>query len=258
MDLSGHFVAFAQLGASWVLWLLIALSVLSIGVMIDRALWFRRRDTNTERFTRELRGAFERGEVDRFEYKYKDDPAVPVQVALRGLAERDQGAEAVAEAMHGERARWRTAADRNLIILGTLGNNVPFIGLFGTVLGVINAFEHLRAKTPDAEDITLNLIAEALAATAFGLMVAIPAVIAFNYFSRRLRVMLGSADECAHAVLAMVHGSPARTAAAAAGTKPSSSSSSSSSASPPESTSAQIPASAETATDAAEAANGRG
>ena len=76
---------------------------------------------------------------------------MPIQVALRGLAERDHGPEAVAEAMHGERARWRRAADRNLIVLGTLGNNVPFVGLFGTVLGVINAFEHLREKTADAE-----------------------------------------------------------------------------------------------------------
>ncbi len=210
MDLSGHFVAFAQLGAGWVLWLLIGLSIVSIGVMIDRALWFRRRDTDTEKFTRELRGAFERDEVERLEAKYKDDPAISVQVALRGLAERERGPAAVAEAMLGERSRWRTAADRNLIILGTLGNNVPFIGLFGTVLGVINAFEHLREKTSMAEDRTLDLIAEALAATAFGLMVAIPAVVAFNYFSRKLRVLLGGADQAAHTVLSMVHGTPAQ------------------------------------------------
>jgi biopolymer transport protein ExbB len=213
MDLSGHFVAFAQLGAGWVLWLLIGLSVVSVGVMIDRALWFRRRDTDTEKFTRELRGAFERGEIARLETKYKDDPAISVQVAMRGLAERDRGPAAVAEAMHGERARWRTAADRNLIVLGTLGNNVPFIGLFGTVLGVINAFEHLREKTAMAEDRTLDLIAEALAATAFGLLVAIPAVVAFNYFSRRMKVLLGSSDECAHIVLALVHGSAPKKAA---------------------------------------------
>src|SRR5512140_391115 len=206
MDLSSHFVAFAQLGASWVLWLLIALSVVSIGVMIDRALWFRGRDIDTEKFTRELRGAFERGELERIETKYKDDPAVPVQVVMRGLAERDRGAEAVAEAMQGERARWRTAADRNLVILGTLGNNVPFVGLFGTVLGVINAFQHLAVKSAEAEKETLSTIAEALAATAFGLMVAIPAVIAFNFFSRKVRVMMGGADEVAHAVLSLVHG----------------------------------------------------
>jgi biopolymer transport protein ExbB/TolQ len=208
MNLSSHFVAFAQLGASWVLWLLIGLSVISVGVMIDRALWFRRRDIDTARFLRELRGAFERNEIDRFEKKYQDDPALPVQVALHGLAERDRGAEAVAEAMHSERARWRTAADRNLIVLGTLGNNVPFVGLFGTVLGVINAFEHLREKTSAAQDKTLDLIAEALAATAFGLMVAIPAVIAFNYFTRKIRVLLGSADECAHTVLSLMAAPP--------------------------------------------------
>jgi biopolymer transport protein ExbB len=204
--LSEQFVAFAQLGAEWVLWLLIGLSVLSVGIMIDRALWFRSRDTDTEKFTRELRGAFERGELDRIQTKYKDDPAVPVQVALRGISERDRGPQAVAEAMQGERVRWRNAGDRHLIVLGTLGNNVPFIGLFGTVLGVIAAFENLREKTPQAEDRTLNLIAEALAATAFGLLVAIPAVMAFNYFTRRMRVLLGAADETAHTVMSMVHG----------------------------------------------------
>jgi biopolymer transport protein ExbB len=209
MDLSSSFVAFAQLGASWVLWLLIALSVLSIGVMIDRALWFRGRDTDTDRFTRELRGAFARGEIGHLETKYKDDPAVPVQVALRGLAERERGPEAVAEAMHGERLRWRNAADRHLIVLGTLGNNVPFVGLFGTVLGVINAFEHLRVKSEAATDRTLDLVAQALAATAFALLVAIPAVIAFNYFTRRMKVLLGSADEAAHTVMSLVHGSKA-------------------------------------------------
>ena len=204
--LSEQFVAFAQLGAEWVLWMLIGLSILSVGIMIDRALWFRSRDVDTDKFTRELRGAFERNEIDRVVTKYKDDPAVPVQVALRGLAERGQGPEAVAEAMQGERVRWRNAGDRHLIVLGTLGNNVPFVGLFGTVLGVINAFENLRQKTASAEDRTLDLIAEALAATAFGLLVAIPAVIAFNYFTRRMRVLLGSADEAAHTVMSLVHG----------------------------------------------------
>ncbi len=135
-----------------------------------------------------------------------DDPAVPVQVALRGLAERDHGPGAVAEAMHGERARWRRAGDRNLMVLGTLGNNVPFIGLFGTVLGVINAFQHLTIKTADAEAATLRTIAEALAATGVGLLVAIPAVIAFNTFTRKLKVVMGSADECAHGVLSLVYG----------------------------------------------------
>src|ERR1041384_7976622 len=122
MDLSSAFVDFAQLGAGWVLWVLIALSVISVGVMIDRWLWLRQRDTDTETFLREVRGAFDRDEIERLQTKYKDDASIPVHVGLRGIAERDRGPEAVAEAMHAERARWRKGADRNLMLLGTLGN----------------------------------------------------------------------------------------------------------------------------------------
>jgi biopolymer transport protein ExbB len=206
MELSKAFVEFAQLGADWVLLLLIVLSVLSVGVMIDRFLWFRGRDTDTESFNREIRGAFERGELDRLAAKHKDDPAIGVQIALRGLHERERGPKAAAEAMHGERARWRRNADKSLIILGTLGNNVPFVGLFGTVLGVMSAFVELKTNTAEAQANTLDLIAEALASTAVGLLVAIPAVVAYNYFTRRLRLVLGGADECAHQVLALLHG----------------------------------------------------
>jgi biopolymer transport protein ExbB/TolQ len=188
MDLSSAFVDFAQLGANWVLWLLIALSVVSVGVMIDRFLWFKDRDTNTETFTRELRGAFERDEIERLETKYKDHPAIPIQVGLRGLAERGRGPEAVAEAMHGERARWRRGADRNLMVLGTLGNNVPFIGLFGTVLGIMNAFGLL--KDGGSIDTVGPAIAEALISTAFGLLIAIPALMFYNYFTNRVETMV--------------------------------------------------------------------
>ncbi|HEY4241147.1 MAG TPA: MotA/TolQ/ExbB proton channel family protein [Kofleriaceae bacterium] len=207
MDLSRAFVEFAQLGANWVLWLLVVLSILSIGVMIDRALWFRQRDVaDTDEFARELRGAMQRGELDRFTKKYEASTAIPVRVALAGLAEKAGGADSVAEAMHGERARWRRAADRHLIILGTLGNNVPFLGLFGTVLGVMNAFVTLKLNTPEAQQKTLDLIAEALSATAIGLLVAIPAVIAFNLFTRKLKVIMGGADQVAHVILSQLYG----------------------------------------------------
>ena len=108
--------------------------------------------------------------------------------------------------MHGERARWRRLADRNLIVLGTLGNNVPFVGLFGTVLGVIKSFDDLRGAGANSESVVMSSLSEALVATAIGLLVAIPAVVAYNYFSRRLKVVLGGADELAHAVLSGLYG----------------------------------------------------
>jgi biopolymer transport protein ExbB len=206
MDLSKAFLEFSQLGANWVLWLLVGLSVLSIGIMIDRFLWFRSREADVEAFLRELRGSYERGELERFATKHKADTAIPVQVALHGLAERAMGPDSVAEAMHAERARWRRSGDRGLMILGTLGNNVPFVGLFGTVLGVMNAFLLLSSKSANAEKEVFDQIAEALSATAFGLIVAIPAVAAFNYFTRRLRTLMSASDECAHQVLSLVYG----------------------------------------------------
>ncbi len=206
MDIVQTFVDFALLGADWVMWLLVGLSVVSIGVMIDRALWLRRRDTDTLGFVRDLRKAWRGGDLESFAERHRRDDAVPVQVALSGAAERDHGAAAVEEAMLGEKARWRREGEKNLIVLGTLGNNTPFIGLFGTVLGIIAALDKLQHNAAAGDTEVMFELAKALVATAVGLLVAIPAVIAYNYFSRRLKVILGGADECAHAVLGLVHG----------------------------------------------------
>jgi biopolymer transport protein ExbB len=205
MDIVQTFVDFALIGADWVLWLLVGLSVLSIGIMIDRALWFRRRSGDPDAFARGLRKAWRSGEVDQFVEKQQGAVDIPSQVALAGLAERGHGPEAVAEAMHGERARWRKEGDKNLIVLGTLGNNVPFVGLFGTVLGIIGALDRLQHNAAAGDTKVMAELSKALVATAVGLLVAIPAVVAYNYFSRRLKVILTGADECAHAVLGQVH-----------------------------------------------------
>jgi biopolymer transport protein ExbB len=206
MDITTVFVDFARLGAAWVMWLLIGLSVFSIGVMVDRWIWFRGRDTDTEAFKRELRTAFEQGKLDELTGKYAGTTVIPIRVALRGIEDRSRGPEGAAEAMHGERARWRKEAERGLIVLGTLGNNVPFVGLFGTVLGIIKAFDLLNLNVPNGEQLIMGELAEALVATALGLLVAIPAVVAYNFFQRRLKVIVTGADECAHAVLSYIHG----------------------------------------------------
>lgn len=79
---------------------------------------------------------------------------------------------------------------KRLTVLATLGNNAPFIGLFGTVLGVIKAFNDLHFKDGAGIKVVMGGISEALVATAMGLLVAIPAVIAYNFFSRTLNTYL--------------------------------------------------------------------
>lgn len=80
--------------------------------------------------------------------------------------------------------------EKRLGILATFGNNAPFIGLFGTVLGVIKAFHSLGTSTEFGVRVVMTGISEALVATALGLFVAIPSVVAYNYFVRRIKTLL--------------------------------------------------------------------
>ena len=79
--------------------------------------------------------------------------------------------------------------EKGLTALATIGSNAPFIGLFGTVLGIIQAFAVLGQSQADSNSVMAG-VSEALIATAIGLFVAIPAVLGYNYFSRKLRLIL--------------------------------------------------------------------
>jgi biopolymer transport protein ExbB len=126
-------------------------------------------------------------------------------VALVGLEERTRGRTAVLEAMASAKSKERIGLERNLGILGTLGNNAPFIGLFGTVLGIIKAFADL-ARSPGGGNagVVMAGISEALVATAVGLLVAIPAVVAYNVLQGRVRRTLSRIDVVAHLILSAV------------------------------------------------------
>jgi biopolymer transport protein ExbB/TolQ len=101
-------------------------------------------------------------------------------------------------------ARERPQYERYLSFLGTLGNNAPFIGLFGTVLGIIKAFHDLGnmgAKGAAIQQTVMAGISEALVATAVGLAVAIPAVVAFNVFNRQLKTLTSRTTALGHALV---------------------------------------------------------
>ncbi|HTU58718.1 MAG TPA: MotA/TolQ/ExbB proton channel family protein, partial [Polyangiales bacterium] len=131
-----------------------------------------------------------------------------------GLRLSERGPAAVDKAMQSRTALEREELDRRLAFLGTLGNNAPFIGLFGTVIGVIQAFEelghsaagHAGGSGQVASGAVMSAIAEALVATAVGLAVALPAVAAYNYFQRRVEGLLAGAEVLSNLVLAFLSG----------------------------------------------------
>jgi len=178
----------ALVGSAWVLYLLLALSVVSIAVILERALYFRRHRDDVNALRAKLRRALAEGDVERTESLLGASRSIEARVVRSALAFRKGGAAAVSDAIDSELAEARKDLERGTLLLGTLGNNAPFIGLFGTVLGVIEAFHALGAtgQNQGAMGNVMSAIAEALVATGVGLFVALPAVIAYNVLQKRI------------------------------------------------------------------------
>ena len=198
-------------GAGWVMWLLIALSVLSVAVMLERAWFYWSLRDDIGRLAKELRDKLRDEDLAGAQKLLEASPSAEAAVVVAGLLEADRGAKSADEAMQGAAALQKMKLERRLAFLGTLGNNAPFIGLFGTVIGIVQAFEALGkqgavaaakegAFTAPTE--VMAAIAEALVATAVGLVVAIPAVATYNYFQRLARSILANTDALSHVLLA--------------------------------------------------------
>jgi biopolymer transport protein ExbB len=192
-------LSFTLQGAGWVLWLLIGLSVVSVSVIVERAVYFWRRRMSAV-FPR-LLALSQGGDLAKAASMAAGD-AMEAEV-VRAAA--TVAPEAVAEAISSVIEKRRLQYEQGLFILGTLGNNAPFVGLFGTVLGIIRAFADLSTSSKAGAQTVMAGISEALVATAVGLFVAIPAVLAFNIFQRLLKRVVGRSNALAHAIAAGLH-----------------------------------------------------
>lgn len=200
----------AQLGAAPIMFLMLALSVVSIAVILERAFTFARRREDAASLRRDLRAYLVEGDLEGARARMDSSPSPEAVVLAAGLAHASRGAAAVEQAMSGATTSERLLLEQRLAFLGTLGNNAPFIGLLGTVIGVVMAFDRLgesgSAGRATVSTEVMSSIAEALVATALGLAVAIPAVVAFNYFQRRIKVFVGQADALGRELLAHLVG----------------------------------------------------
>jgi biopolymer transport protein ExbB len=198
------------MGAAPVMWLMIALSILSLAIILERGYFFYSIRDDLEALARELQNALNRGNVDEAKRRMEASPSAEAAVVVAGLVASDKGAASAEEAMAGATALQRMKLEKRLAYLGTLGNNAPFIGLFGTVIGIIQAFEKLgeagkstaQVATAAAPTEVMSSIAEALVATAIGLAVAIPAVAAYNYFQRLIKSTVTNTDALSRVLLA--------------------------------------------------------
>lgn len=194
------FKKMALIGDVWVLWLLVAGSILSLGVIIERWRVFHKNKLDFIKLFDELSRKLEGGDITGARQSARNFNGVEARVVLAGLTNFSKGPTAVEEAMTSRLVIERSLLEKNLIILGTLGNNAPFVGLFGTVLGIIKAFNDLALNGTGGASIVMAGVSSALIATAFGIFVAIPAVAANNFFHTKLRRISANSQSLIHMV----------------------------------------------------------
>jgi len=177
----------AQHGADAVLYLLIALSVFSVAAILERFLTLRAVRTKGEKIKEQLVHVLQTQNLEELNDIGKDRESLEGRALGYGLKHaRDHGVEGLSEIVNSFALIEKPKLERSLNFLATVGSNAPFIGLLGTVFGIMKAFHDLGVSQGDAASVMVG-IAEALVATAVGLFVAIPAVVAYNTFQKQVK-----------------------------------------------------------------------
>jgi biopolymer transport protein ExbB len=205
--LTDLFLKAAYGGAEWVMWVLVAIGFVAATLAFDRLLFFSTRRVNGPYLAHELNERLHQGDLHgawELVNSYRAR-AIECIVVAAGLRAFHRGAAACGEAMLSVKARERRRLESHLSMLATIGSNAPFVGLLGTVLGIIKAAHELSGSSAGDPRAVMSGVFEALVATAVGLFIAIPAVVAFNAFQRKVRSTLAQVDSLAHLVLTNAH-----------------------------------------------------
>lgn len=210
MNIDSVFKSLVGLGATWVLWVLIVLSVIGLGIILERLVFFLSTRQNRAAIISLIDRALESENTLAIRRKLDELPSVEARIVGAGLCARN--VPEAEERIAAETQLQRIRSEKNLAFLGTLGNNAPFVGLLGTVVGIIGAFAQLDASSGQLTTGLMAEIGEALIATAVGLVVALPAVAGYNFFQRLITLRLTQAEALGRhliaGMLAHAEGSP--------------------------------------------------
>ena len=214
MNIIQTFEKFAELGAEWVMWLMILLGIGMIVIAIERLILLNKTKVNAPDMARQLVNFLDNNQPQQAKKSLTDGLAMEQRVLADGLSQYHRGSVYVEQIMLSTLARERQRYNRYLSYFGTIGNNTPFIGLFGTVIGIILAFKKLGENPKGGLEVIGPLISEALVATAVGLFVAIPAVVIYNWFKSTVKERISNTDFLMRIVMAHLgqeqgdHGQP--------------------------------------------------
>jgi biopolymer transport protein ExbB len=189
----------SDLGTSWILWVLCGFSITGFAIIIERVACYWSSRDDIRKLDRTLAPLIRDREWSQAAKLLSESPSFEAKVALASL--QQPNAESANQHMLSALELGRLELERYLGFLGTLGANAPFVGLLGTVIGIVHAFQQLDASGGALSEGLMAQIGEALIATAAGLLVALPAIAAFNIFRRIVQTRVAQADALRHSVL---------------------------------------------------------
>ena len=180
--------------------IILVCSVLTLGFAIERAIYFWNRRSNPDALLASALVAMRSGNKDEAIKVCSVDRHPFGPVAAEVIKTMDEQPEAFEERLHIAMSEQRLQLERNLGFIGTMGNVAPLIGLLGTVWGIMRAFHDMARTGSAGPSVVAAGVAEALFTTAAGLLVAVPAVMLYNNFSRRISVMMTVAENRSRAI----------------------------------------------------------
>jgi biopolymer transport protein ExbB/TolQ len=187
------------------MYILLFCSILSVTILFERIIYYRKQSkTKRAEFMTRIERALKGNNIQRATEICKETLTPFSNVVYCGLELLGHHKKEISNAMEREITIETAKLERYTSIVGTIGNTAVYIGLFGTVLGIIRAFHDIAAAGAGGMSIVIGGVAEALVCTATGLFVAIPAVIAFNYFTRKVESFIDDMELCASELIDLI------------------------------------------------------
>lgn len=196
------FKGMALTGGEWVIYLLGICSIVAVAVMVERAILFSKEKKEFKSVEEEFLKVLQSANFTLISETFQNFSGLSGTILRTGLLESQRGARAVEEEILAATSKEKQRLEKRMIILGTLGNNAIYIGLFGTVLGVIKAFHDLAENGNSGPEVVMQGLSEALIATAVGLLVALPCVVAYNALQKQIKDLLLQTESLARLLLA--------------------------------------------------------
>ena len=201
--LTQSLISISLIGTEWILYVLVLMSIVSWAISIEKFIFLRKKRGNVPALEEQAQALLKQGNIVRLQEFLKEDGSSPATVAAKMVSYLDtrwNKGTSTEEYLGVVLSQEKLQLETRISFLGTMVSIAPFVGLLGTVLGIINAFHGLSVNKQGGE-LVMAGIAEALVATALGLFIAIPAAAFYNYFIRSIKKIIVASENLAHSLM---------------------------------------------------------